>query len=409
MFFENKLLSRVKYLEVIEYIIQPMESKQEKESDRLETVRKITRLEALTALGLGFGGFIAANIRSSARLEVAPSRPKSSPFPVERSLGRYRNGHRVGLILGIHDGPTETYVQRKDFFEPVGGLFLDSIAGYFDPNFVPFVRETVIPRFVSEKKPFLSAAMRLVTEEKVPLIFGDATANQNNEWIYFINEVGRKKDVLAMITGGLAVCGVALPALMEVMKDPLEQYGPKGRSRMTRRQFLKLGICFAALCLGGQSVIYQSDKIGFEVGQKINRLITPAIVHQAAKSLVGGEPGKELLRDFGAIFGDLIHPENFHIVMRNIVWALKVHDLYKQGTVSEDKIINILAGSTHRFVSFFLKYPELGIPYFKAFNYKEVIDRFWPGQQQWVYRSFVYEHQGPGQLVDHPGLAVLVA
>lgn len=390
-------------------IIQSMESKQEKESDRLETVRKITRLEALTALGLGFGGFIAAGIKSSARLDELPNQPKSSPFPVERSLGRYRNGHRVGLILGLHGGPTETHVQKEDFFEPVGGLFLDSIAGYFDPNFAGFVRETVIPRLVSEKEPFFSAAMRLVTEEGVPLIFGDVLENENKEWIYFINKVGRKKDVLAMITGGLAVCGVAIPGLMEIMKDPLEGYGPKGRSRMTRRQFLKLGIYSAALCLGGQSIFYQSDKIVHEVGQKINRLVTPAIIHQAAKSLVGGEPGEELLRDFRAIFGDLIHPENFHIVMRNIVWALKVHDLYEQGTVSKDKIINILAGSSHRFVSFFLKYPELGIPYFKAFNYKEVVDRFWPGQQQWVHKSFVYQHHGPGQFIDHPGLIGLVA
>lgn len=386
-----------------------MESKQEGESNRLGTVRKITRAEVLAALGLGFGGFIAANIRSSVRLEETPSWPKSSPFPAERSLGQYGNGHRVGLILGLHGGPTETHVQKEDFFKPVGGLFLDSIANYLDPNFASFARETVIPRLISEKEPFLSAAMRLVTEEGVSLIFGDVLENGNKEWLYFVKEVGRKKDVLAMITSGLAVCGVAIPGLMEIMKDPLEEYTPKGRSRMTRRQFFKLGICSAALCLGGQSIIYQSDKIGFEVGQKINRLIKPEIIHQAAKSLVGGEPGEELLRDFGAIFGDLIHPENFHLVMRNIVWALKVHDLYEQGTVSEDKIINILAGSTHRFVSFFLKYPELGIPYFKAFNYKQVVDKFWPGQQQWVYKSFVYQHHGPGQFVDHPGLVGLIA
>jgi hypothetical protein len=139
--------------------------------------------------------------------------------------------------------------------------------------------------------------------------------------------------------------------------------------KMTRRGFLKLLVAGGVL-----STAYFSS---------------PALTHIAIE--LGIRPESQTFKDFQAIFSDLIHPNSYAIVLRNIVWALKCIDLFETGIIPKDRVINIIGGLDHSFLDFFLRYPDIARKYWETFDYRHIAEMFSGGKPEWVYKSCIFD------------------
>lgn len=285
------------------------------------------------------------------------------------------NKHKVKLILGFHDNPNATKIDREDFTRPIAGIFLDSSENWLNNNFSPVMNLTISQKFeeIQSKFPFLAEAFKLAKNESTPFIYGDAPFNQPD-----INASVQEQILnheIAMLSSVIGSLGLSL-----------DSFG-----KLSRRGFLKWAARLAGFGAIIPSAYFSSDSLLSAAGR------------------LGATPNSDTQRDLAAILSDLIHPNNYIIVMRNIIWALKIKDLYNQGIFPDEQVVNILGGWNHRFVGFFLKHPDIAENYFKTFRYKEIIDRYWPDEKkEWVHKSLIYRYNGNSQYVEHPALQKLL-
>jgi len=307
-------------------------------------------LERILKLGISLGttSLLGTNILSY-------TETGRFPFPKERFLITSPEGReKVGMVLGIHETPVGkkerafvprvTLLEKNDLWLPVGALFLTA----------------------GEEPPFfLKELLIYAKEENIPIILGDLTLRS-----YSVEEIA-KKDlslILNCFSAFLSNTGLVLKE-----RD----------SKISRRKFLKSVVRGGAL-----GVVHFS---------------APGIIRICRK--IGVRPDSKIGRDFQAIISDIFHPENWLVVMRNIVWALKIRDFYKRGEISPDKIINVIGGSDHRFFDFFFRYPGVAIRYWKLFNYKAIATGLAGGNPEWVYKSWIFYPQQPeGKIITHERL-----
>lgn len=333
-------------------------------------------LERILKLGISLGttSLLGTNILSYAE-------GGRLPFPKERFLVTSPKGkEKVGMVLGTHEiaggeeenafvhRPRVTLLEEGELWFPVGALFLDSCDDYLNPQ----IRKLLSSLFLTanEKPPFfLKKLLIYANKENIPIILGDLTLRS-----YSVDEVARKDLSLILNCFSAILSNVGL-----VLKE--------SDSKISRRKFLK-GVVFG----GTLGVAHFS---------------APGIVGVCRK--LGIRLDSEIGRDFQAMISDIFHPENWLVVMRNIVWALKIRDFYKRGEISSDKIINVIGGSDHRFFDFFFRYPEIAIKYWKLFNYKTIATEFAGGNPDWVYKSWIfYPKKQREKIITHEDLKELV-
>jgi hypothetical protein len=300
------------------------------------------------------------------------------PFPKERFLvASPQKKEKVGMVLGIHENPLRekagvTLLEKKDLWFPVGALFLDSCDDYLNPQIqeefsLLFLNIDKVPPFFY-KEPLVYAK-----EENIPIILGDITLRG-----YSVGEVA-KKDLSLILSSSLA----SLSSVGLALENNV--------SRISRRKFLKK-FFWGAVSGGLLGVVHFSTSGIIDICRKL-----------------GIRPDSEVGRDFQAIISDISHPENWILVMRNIVWALKIEDLYKREIISSDKIINVMGGSAHRFFDFFFRHPEVAKKYWRLFNYQKIAAKLSGGKPDWVYKSWIfYPGEKEGKIVTHESLKSLI-
>lgn len=281
------------------------------------------------------------------------------------------NGRKVKLILGRHDGPGETKIDPGDFTRPIAGIFWDSRDQWLDQGFT-----SNMDRYVKtpSTRPFYSEGLRLLRSESVPGIFGDSPLSDSD--INVALQENYSRHIIAVSSSAVAALGLSMDAF----------------NKLTRRDFLKRTAKLVGL--GGviSSAYFSSDSLA-----------------EAAQRL-GVMPKSDTVRELTAILSDLIHPDNYITVMRNIIWALKIKDLYDQKIFPSEQIVNVLGGGNHRFVGFFLKHPDIAENYFKIFQYKDVIKRIWAEEKRdWVHKTLIYRYNDNSQYVENQALQRLLS
>lgn len=203
---------------------------------------------------------------------------------------------------------------KKEFSEPVDGIFLEEISSYLDPKFAPLYKA------YSEGKlddlSWFGPTIKYCREKEIPLFLGDLALKRENSEL--------KKNLLSILeiaAGSLTAQAIAL-------------------RRMNRREF---GLAMGAL--------------GIETWG-----VTPPVLE-----FLHREGGKEDLkrwqtqikRDIETILADRAHPELVIVVSRNAFWAKKLFfladELRNEGI--EYPKIGIIAGSAHRYLDYFLRHP----------------------------------------------------
>lgn len=310
------------------------------------------------------------------------------PDQKERHLTVTPEGYKIGVILGNHgaidektgkiDSARVTRLDIQDLFLPVGAFFNDGWTNSLDPRITGELMADSIKDTIKLAPDFYKAPFEYGLTNDIPFIFGD------------INLKGITKDQLSETADSSKKAMLSALATMLVKggEVALDNYSDFLKKKMTRREFLRL------LVTGGiVSSIYFSS---------------PALVHVARE--LGIKPEEQALKDFQAIFSDLIHPDNYAIVMRNIVWALKCRDFFETGIIPKNKVINIPGGLNHRFLDFFLRYPDLAKKYWQLFNYREVAGSLSQGDTSWVNKSRIfYPSTKRTEIIHHGSLNSLVA
>ncbi len=283
-------------------------------------------------------------------------------------------GEKVGLVLGIHgyeEIPGEDNISAEDYFSPVGAVFSEIVWDWQQKDIIDRIYQGINRKI--EFPPFFQGAINLARNKKTPLVFGDINFIETEKYI----EMAKIPDLSSSI--GLLMTTLGNLGLI------VEQYLPK---KVTRREFLKLATFGVPSTFIGIGLVLQGETL-INFGQKIGVL-----------------PDSDAMRDLSAIFANLIHPNDYVVVMRNIIWALKIHDLYNQGIVPKYQIINILGGTYHKYVEFFLKYPDVAVNYFQMFNYKDWInDKAIPSS---AYRSLICQKGQPPKIIEHQTLRKLM-
>lgn len=321
--------------------------------------RQFNRIAATTLLA------VPAAAIGSTDFDLIPPRKELS----EVLIG---DGRKVKLILGRHDGPLETRIESEDFSPPIAYIFLDSSDDREDPNFTADMDWYI---GTTPTRPFLQEAFRLVRDESVPLIFGDSPLSDRDVDVAI--QKSDNRHLIAILSSALAGLGLSIDAL---------------NNKLTRREFLR-GTARLAVSVGSISSVYFSSDTLAEAAARL-----------------GAIPQSDTAKELMAIFSDLIHPDNYIIVMRNIIWALKNIDIFDQKIFPIEQIAHVLGGGDHRFVEFFLKHPDIAKKYFQTFQYKKVIERLWPREKRdWVYKSLIYRYKGEPKYIYHQTLQTLIA
>lgn len=309
------------------------------------------------------------------------------PDQKERHLTITPEGYKIGVILGNHgaidrttgkiDSAKASRLDVEDLFLPVGAFFNDGWTNALDPKVTGESVANSINSAIDQVPDFYKAPFEYGLKHNIPFIFGDinlkgVTKNQLNE----TSDSTR----IAMLSGLATLVVNGAKVMHDIYSDFLKK-------KMARREFLKL------LVNGGiTSTLYFSS---------------PAIIHFTRE--LGIKPKDQALKDFQAIFSDLIHPNNYAIVMRNIVWALKCRDFIETGIVQKDKVINIPGGLDHRFLDFFLQYPDLAKKYWQIFNYGDVAGSLSQGDKSWVNTSRIfYPSTQTTEIIHHHSLNSLI-
>lgn len=291
----------------------------------------------------------------------------------------FGKGYRAKLILGQHESPLHpsdkqdvTQIKKEDFARPIAAIFADEIGDWTRPNFIAD-HERSLPTWVNsykESRSFNYEKYRLVLEQHIPLIYGDLTLTDEELETYETNAA--KKDMYALVSG--AVTGLGLAA-----------------APLTRRKLLKTIIAGVIVPSALSDLYLSSDRLLSAAGK------------------LGAPDGSKTQQDLAAILSDLIHPDNYEIVMRNIIWALKINDFYERGILPKDKIINVVGGWYHRFVGFFLQHPDIAENYFRTFGYKDYIKSL-PNKQvrETAVKSLIYRYKDKSEYIEHPGLHKLM-
>jgi len=341
----------------------PERIKMEREEKNFEAEELLSRrefLEKMVEMGMGLG----ITLLSSTSILSLTGR---LPFPKERFLVTLEGGEKVGMVLGIHEmpgpgggpSPRVTLLEEKDLWFPVGALFLDACDNYLDRQ----TRGRLASIFLNADKmsPFFSRALfAYAIKENIPIILGD--------------QVGGVSAARRAISSSTLNCFSAILSETGLVLKKID-------SKISRRKFLK-----SVALVGALGFVHFS---------------TPDIIEICRE--IGVRPDSEIGRDFQAIISDIFHPENWVVVMRNIVWALKIRDFYERGEIPP--VINVIGGSAHRFFDFFFRYPEVAIKYWKRFNYKAIATGLAGGNPEWVYKSWIFYPQQPeGKIITHERL-----
>lgn len=343
----------------------------EEKPERLNQETKISRREFFRkgiTLGISLTAF-------SASLVERAEKGKIFPLQKERVLINPPEGYKIGMVLGIHgepDSPSSetTPIKERDLYFPVGAIFLDESSDYLDPKI-----QEILPTLFSkaaQKVVFFQEPIEYALKNDIPIILGDITFRGVSVEDFL--RAGSPSLFLTSLSSALASAGVGWENFF--------------RKEVSRRKFFKI------LSLGGAL-----GAIHFSTG---------AIV-RIGRAL-GIRPDSEIGRNFQAILSDITHPEEFAVVMRNIVWALKCRDFYERGEIPKDKIINVIGGAGHQFFDFFVRHPEKARGYWKLFGYKKVAAEFSGGDPSWVYQSYVFNPAAKrGRIITHESLKELVA
>jgi len=311
------------------------------------------------------------------------------PRAKERYLVKTNEGYQVGLLLAQHggvnpntgkiEGQNATSIETVDLHQPVGAFFLDTSADYLNSRVTGKIVENSLRRASQEVPRFYRVPVEYGITNDIPFIFGDIILKSVSD-DEFVKQSGgdlqRKGYYTALAT-----------MLAEGSRQIAKNYIDFFKKGVTRREFLKLLVGGGAL-----STIYFSS---------------PAYTH-LTRSL-GIKPDFPVGRDFQAIFTDLIHPNNYPIVMRNVVWALKCRDFYERGIIPKEKVINILGGLAHQFFDFFMRYPGVAKKYWHIFDYGKVAGEFSQGDPTWTYKSLIfYPSRREIKIIEHNSLKDLV-
>ena len=317
------------------------------------------------ALTFSFSASAGAVLTVDARL--------AKPLPKETFLAKITlaGGKKaeVGLIMGVHgqNKATITEFKESDFYKPVGAFFLDAPCNYLDPQ-----NQKLLPKVITtiaspenDDLYFLRPAFNLAFTNKIPLLLGDISTN-DLESLSSFSQSGQR--YLTPVTMALSNLGLVLE---------------NNTSNLSRRQFFKgvsLTGAVAALHFSNDGLIRLIRRFGFL-------------------------PDSDLARDLQTVIHDLTQPENRTLVMRNIVWALKCRNFLEEGFISEGKTINIVGGSGHAFVDFFLRYPDFAKKYWHALDYGKCAANFADGDPSWVYKTYVFNPDTKqGALFEHKNL-----
>lgn len=306
----------------------------------------------------------------------------------ELSLGKYRQlvdigeNRMVGLVLGAHDRlytSGVSKIERSDYFEPVSSVFVDSNLDYLQGGLDSVLKNLDNFTTLVNFNDFDNVLWKEMLPSGTPIILGDAIGGDTKKDPWYENYgSGRFNEIQSKIIGLMGAGLVVLGMVADTVNPHL-----------TRRDFLKSPFKLAG------------------VGTAIDILAFSDNISRVGRSL-GIVPNTGAARDFEAIFTDLVNPNNFSLVSRNIVWALKIRDLYDQGIFPQDQIINILGGYSHKYVEFFLKNPEVAKKYFKTMGYSNIIKEHWKYNSEWVYTSLVYKYKGESKYVTHEGMKDLL-
>lgn len=288
---------------------------------------------------------------------------------------KLNNSRKVKLVLGVHSGPDATKINREDFSHPMAGIFIDSSDNWLTSGFPEKLNNAISQGmdWAETNSPFYYEALRFVTDEHIPLLYGDSPLSDPDIVTADSEEI--RNHVVAVLSSSLAGLGLTVEA----------------HNLLSRRAFLKWSARLVALGGVASSLYFSSDSL------------------LAAAVRLGAVPNTDSERNLAAILSDLIHPNNYIIVMRNIIWALKINDFYDQGLFTNDQIVNVLGGWNHRFVGFFSQHSEIAKRYFETFKYKELVNKYWPGDsKEWFHKSLIYRYKGNSQYVEHPNLKSLI-
>jgi hypothetical protein len=305
------------------------------------------------------------------------------PEHKERHLIVTPEGYQIGVILGNHGtvdpktGQIETQgitqIDIKDLFIPIGAFFNDGWTNSLSPRVTGDMVEGWINDVIQLFPAFYQDPFEYGLRQNIPFIFGDINLKEIS-----LDELSQASDYSrkAMISAMATMIAKGGEAILERYTNFLEQ-------SMSRRQLLKLPIAAGTL-----NTLY---------------LTSPAFVHLFRELEINS--GSKALRDFQAIFSDLIHPNNYAVVMRNIVWALKCKDLFEADIIPNDKIINIPGGLRHQFLDFFSRNPETATKYWELFGYNQVAGMFSEGDTNWVHQSRIfYPSTKQTEIINHKSL-----
>lgn len=309
------------------------------------------------------------------------------PGQKERYLTITPEGYKIGVILGNHghfdeetgkiDTQRATHLDVQDLFLPVGAFFNDGWINALDPRITGDLVKSSIHEAISEIPSFYKAPFEHGLSNNIPFIFGDIN----------LNGVTRDQLIETSYSAKRAIISALATMFGKGYEVATDTFSNLSKRKVTRRRFLEL------LVAGGLMTSQY--------------LSSPAYIYVARE--LGIKPKEQTYKDFQAIVSDLIHPDNYAIVMRNIVWALKCKDLFERGIVPEGKVINVLGGLDHRFLDFFLRNPELAVKYWRLFNYEKVASLL-SGDISWVNHSRIfYPSTNKIETIHHKGLDILTS
>ena len=338
------------------------------QGETAEKPHKLTRRDMLVKGAIGLTA-VSSTIAASVDLRDMSARPESRKV---RSHQVSPEGYRIGFVGGVHgngDGSEPvTTLEVEDLYQPAGALFIEDVGlPYVDTS-----EETLalaISAWLDDVRGMGKEPLEFARKEGIPLLFGD----------YIEKKQGIK--VIGTIIHAFEGAGVG-SALQTHVKDIWKGH------KMNRRSFAKaLGVAGAAAGV---------------------HVFSGSMVNLAER--LGIVPDSPAWRDMKTVAADLVHPENSIIVMRNIVWALKSTDYFRKGIIKKDSALNIIGGGGHRFVDYFVRYPDIARRYWKLFGYTKLASTYSGDDPRWVNHSFVYyPDTKSGELIHHELLDDLIA
>ncbi len=323
----------------------------------------------------------------------------------ESELVHLPSGANVGVILGFHDDPnhlsdvTVNEIEPSDIYQPAGGIFLDLLSRTLDYK-KPYTDTEIIaklhPLASETESKFLHKIIpyALFSKPGVPIIIGDIS-NSTQDKVLAHHGAGKlDRNVLTTATGASAgiayVTGILADHIDTNLNEQVSRRSfitnlPRHLNTLAKAATTPLAILTGYL--SSQDIVFMAKDLGID------------------------ENNPKVIKQLEAIISDLIHPERYAVMMRNIVWALKCTDLYESGEIEKEKVINIIGGARHHHVNIFLENPNLAKMYWKAFGYTEAAKQMalYAQDISWVYKSVVFDpSQKQTKTIEHKNLKELI-